>query len=166
MNTFETQVTGLVPALTRFAQSLTHSHDHAADLVQDTIERALRKAHLFAPDTNLRGWLFTITKSRVVDLFRRQEKEPPTFSPDFDQPQAANSPAADAELSALVHRALKVLKTRCEPQTYEAFWRTAVGGEKSAVVAESLGMTAVAVRQAKSRLLRQLREMLADDLET
>jgi len=71
MNTFETQVTGLIPDLTRFAQSLTHSHDHAADLVQDTIERALRKAHLFAPDTNLRGWLFTMLRNLFINEKRR-----------------------------------------------------------------------------------------------
>jgi RNA polymerase sigma-70 factor (ECF subfamily) len=50
----------LVPALRRFAWSLTRSGDAADDLVQDCLEHALGAWHRRHLDGNLRAWLFTI----------------------------------------------------------------------------------------------------------
>jgi RNA polymerase sigma-70 factor (ECF subfamily) len=49
-----------VPALRRYARALTGDADGADDLVQDCIERALRKSALFRPTGPLRAWLFTM----------------------------------------------------------------------------------------------------------
>jgi RNA polymerase sigma-70 factor (ECF subfamily) len=49
-----------VPALRRYARALTRNIDHADDLVQDCLERALARRGLFQPRGPLRPWLFTI----------------------------------------------------------------------------------------------------------
>ena len=49
-----------VPALRRYARALTRTIDHADDLVQDCLERALSRRGLFRPRGPLRPWLFTI----------------------------------------------------------------------------------------------------------
>jgi len=44
----------------RYALALTNDPARADDLVQDALERALRKRHLFGQRGRLRGWLFKI----------------------------------------------------------------------------------------------------------
>lgn len=63
----------LLPCLTSLkhrARALTHNDTDAADLFQDTIERALRAAHSFRRGSNLQAWLRTIMKRRAIDLSR------------------------------------------------------------------------------------------------
>ena len=60
------EIEGCVPALRRFARGLTHDADLADDLVQDTLERAIRKRDLWRPTGSLRAWLFRI----LVNVYR------------------------------------------------------------------------------------------------
>ena len=56
---FTQMVEAEIPALQRHARTVTRDSDIADDIVQDTLVRALRFAHLFQGD-NVRGWLHTI----------------------------------------------------------------------------------------------------------
>jgi RNA polymerase sigma-70 factor (ECF subfamily) len=47
-----------IPSLRRYARALTGSNLAADDLVQDCLERALRKHHLWRRQGRLRSWLF------------------------------------------------------------------------------------------------------------
>lgn len=49
-----------MPHLRRFARSLVRDVDAADDLVQDTLERAIKKRHLWRQRGSLRSWLFRI----------------------------------------------------------------------------------------------------------
>jgi RNA polymerase sigma-70 factor (ECF subfamily) len=49
-----------IPRLRRYARALTHDATWADDLVQDTLERALRRRWMFRINSNLTAWLFTI----------------------------------------------------------------------------------------------------------
>lgn len=60
MQAFLDEIEAAVPALRRYARALTGDQDGADDLVQDCIERALRKRGLFRPQGPLRAWLFTM----------------------------------------------------------------------------------------------------------
>ncbi|MDY0166995.1 MAG: hypothetical protein RBS80_10655 [Thermoguttaceae bacterium] len=60
------------------------------------------------------------------------------------------------------HRAVKLVQAEFEASTWRAFWRVAVDGQRPADVAEELGMTLHAVYKAKSRVLRRVRQELAD----
>ena len=64
----------------------------------------------------------------------------------------------------LVRRALGLLRTDFEENTWRAFWRTAVDGLPAAEVADELNMSSAAVRKAKSRVLQRLREELGSDV--
>ncbi len=59
-----------IPRLRRYAMALTRDRVHADDLVQSCLLRALEKAHLWQPDTNLRAWLFTILHNQHVNIVR------------------------------------------------------------------------------------------------
>lgn len=61
-----------LPILKVRALSLTRNPADAADLVQDTLERALRAAPRLRPESNVPGWLMTIMQRRFIDLARRE----------------------------------------------------------------------------------------------
>jgi RNA polymerase sigma-70 factor (ECF subfamily) len=60
-----------IPRLRRYARALTRNADRADDLVQDTLTRAIAKAHLWQPGTDIRAWLFTIMHNQNVNKVRR-----------------------------------------------------------------------------------------------
>jgi RNA polymerase sigma-70 factor (ECF subfamily) len=65
----------LVPTLRVRARRLARNDVLADDLVQDTIERALRFESSFRAGTNLRAWLHQILFSVFVTRCRRQRRE-------------------------------------------------------------------------------------------
>ena len=107
------QMVALLPRLRRFAAALTGSVADGDDLVQDTVERALKNLHQWEPGTRLDNWMFRIAKNRFIDT-RRSHKRSGVVAgavPE-DAPGAAadGARAADARLMlADVARALKDL---------------------------------------------------------
>jgi RNA polymerase sigma-70 factor (ECF subfamily) len=55
-----------------------------------------------------------------------------------------------------------MIRAEFEPTTWQAFWIATVEGRTAAEIAASLGITKHAVHQAKYRVLRRLREEMAD----
>jgi RNA polymerase sigma-70 factor, ECF subfamily len=76
MPDFGSDIAVHLPRLKRYARALLHNPAQAEDLVQDTMVRALEKAHLFRHDTNLRGWLVTIMHNEHVNAVRRGVRGP------------------------------------------------------------------------------------------
>ena len=66
------------------------------------------------------------------------------------------------EMTRLYHRVLELVRGEFEERTWQAFWRAAVEGQTPADIATDLGMSPAAVRKAKSRVLRRLREEIGD----
>jgi RNA polymerase sigma-70 factor (ECF subfamily) len=56
-----------IPRLRRYAVALLHDRVAADDLVQDTLERAWSRWHLWKPGTDLRAWLFAIMHNVFVN---------------------------------------------------------------------------------------------------
>lgn len=69
---FGTQVAQYIPRLRRYARALTGERVAADDLVQDTLERAWNKLHLWRDGSDLRAWLFTIMHNLFVNQVRRR----------------------------------------------------------------------------------------------
>ena len=61
-----------IPRLRRYAHALTGERTRADDLVQDTLERALNKLHLWQPGSDLRAWLFTLMHNVFINQLRAQ----------------------------------------------------------------------------------------------
>ena len=60
----------LIPRLRRYARALVGDRASADDLVQDTLERAWAKLHLYRRGTDLRAWLFTLMHNVHVNKVR------------------------------------------------------------------------------------------------
>ncbi len=63
-----------LPAVTRFALSLTRDESDAEDLVQETYLRAFRAWSQFQPGTKCRAWLFTICRHTHIRTSKREQK--------------------------------------------------------------------------------------------
>lgn len=65
------EIEASIPALRRYARGLTRDRDAADDLVQDCLERAVAKRHLWRRDGPVLHWLYRIMTNRHRDGLRR-----------------------------------------------------------------------------------------------
>jgi len=70
----ESLIAQQIPRLRRYAGALTGDRAAADDLVQDTLERALSRFHLWRQGSNLRAWLFTIMHNIFVNQARSRAR--------------------------------------------------------------------------------------------
>ena len=64
-----------IPRLRRYARALVGDRYAADDLVQDTLERAWNKLHLWRPGSDMRAWLFSIMHNVFVNQVRSRRHE-------------------------------------------------------------------------------------------
>ncbi|PIE09846.1 MAG: RNA polymerase subunit sigma [Rhodobacterales bacterium] len=76
IQSFEAQLESAMPDLWRYAWSLTRDRDAADDLVQDCVERALRKRLLWIPGRPLKPWLTKMLLNLFRDRWRRDSRAP------------------------------------------------------------------------------------------
>jgi len=88
-----------IPALRRFALTLTRDRDAADDLAQDTLERAINKIEMFEPGTNLRAWLFTIARRLFLNDRRKEKRQGTHLSIDDWDSVARSRPRQDVSLA-------------------------------------------------------------------
>ncbi|HJS38797.1 MAG TPA: RNA polymerase sigma factor [Burkholderiales bacterium] len=97
----------LIPRLRRYARALAGDRAAADDLVQDTLERAWAKLHLFRGGTDLRAWLFTVMHNVHVNQVRAAR---PTDALDEEMPELAQRAVqGDALVVRDLERALAAL---------------------------------------------------------
>jgi RNA polymerase sigma-70 factor (ECF subfamily) len=65
-----------IPRLRRYARALVGNRSHADDLVQDTLERAWRKFHLWQRGSDLRAWLFSVMHNVHMNRIRKDGLAP------------------------------------------------------------------------------------------
>ena len=121
----------LIPRLRRYARALVGDRSGADDLVQDKLERAWAKLHLYRRGTDLRAWLFTVMHNvhvnrvratRATDLLR---DEMPELAQDGAQGDALLMRDLDRAIARLPadQRAVLLLVT-LEEMSYEEVART------------------------------------------
>ncbi|MBI1915449.1 MAG: sigma-70 family RNA polymerase sigma factor [Planctomycetes bacterium] len=149
----------------------------AEDVVQEVFRVVLTRIAAFrkesAADT-FRGWLWTITRNKLGDYWRRCTAQPQAAGgsafreqveqvPDTESAEPGESAAA--ETAGVYRRALALIQSEFEEKTWQAFWRVVCENQRPAEVAKELQLSLNAVYLAKSRVLRALRETLGDAAE-
>jgi RNA polymerase sigma-70 factor (ECF subfamily) len=89
-----------IPRLRRYALALLRDRVEADDLVQDTLERALRKSSLWRRGSDLRAWLFTIMHNVYVNRLRRERTNASVPQRESEIAQLAVDANHDAALEA------------------------------------------------------------------
>jgi RNA polymerase sigma factor (sigma-70 family) len=121
----------LIPRLRRYARALVGDRSSADDLVQDTLERAWAKLHLYRRGTDLRAWLFTVMHNVHVNKVRAMRS---TDVLDEDMPELAlRAPQGDALVMRDLDRSISLLPSEqravlllvtLEDMSYEEVART------------------------------------------
>jgi RNA polymerase sigma-70 factor (ECF subfamily) len=163
------------PLVFRWCQGGRLNPDEASDVFQEVFQAVAMHIGDFRKQRNsdtFRGWLRTITRNKIYDHLRRKGREPQGVGGTISQsrfaqlPDQQSSPEvsefAISEERALFYRALELIRSEFSDRTWQAFWRTAVDDQLARDVALELSMTPGAVRVAKSRVLRRLRDELGD----
>jgi RNA polymerase sigma-70 factor (ECF subfamily) len=145
----------------------------AEDVSQEVFAAAaagLGRFHLDQAGDTFRGWLRGITRNHVLLHFRRNKGRPQAeggsdhwaLLHNVADPLSGPAEREEGEVSALYRRALALLRDHFEERTWQAFWLTVVEGRAPANLTKELGMSPATIRQAKSRVLRRLRQDLGD----
>ena len=144
----------LIPRLRRYARALVGDRATADDLVQDTLERAWAKLHLYRRGTDLRAWLFTVMHNVHVNRVRAAR---PTDMLEDEMPELAQrAPQGDTLLVRDLDRAIArlpaeqasvLLLVTLEEMSYEE-------------VARTLGIPIGTVMSRLSRAREKLRAMM------
>ena len=141
----------------------------AADVMQDVFQSLTKNVTKFdvLRNTSFRGWLWTVTRNKVHDFYRRRVSEDQAeggsealqrMQQMAEIPPLSDSNIGQAELSGIHRRAMELMKSDFETQTWQAFWRTVVNSETPAEVAADLGISKWTVYKARSRVLQRLRD--------
>ena len=64
--------------LRNFIRRRVADPEDAEDILQDVFSRLVEANRLFMPIEHVTGWLYTVARNRITDLFRK--KQPETFS--------------------------------------------------------------------------------------
>ncbi|MEZ6118709.1 MAG: sigma-70 family RNA polymerase sigma factor [Pirellulaceae bacterium] len=147
----------------------------AADLVQDvfvSVAKGMPNFERQKEEGSFRSWLATITRSRVRDYLRRgANREAAVGGTDAlqqmqdvaEELDSLDSTICSDGIGGTIHRrVLDSVRAEFEPKTWQAFWLTAVESKLASDVAQELDLSAASVYQAKSRVLRRLRQRLAE----
>ena len=150
----------LIPRLRRYARALVGERASADDLVQDTLERAWAKLHLYRRGTDLRAWLFTVMHNVHVNRVRATRPVDPL---EDEMPELAQrGTQADALLVRDLDRAIArlpadqravLLLVTLEEMSYEE-------------VARTLGIPIGTVMSRLSRAREKLRTMMLGQTPT
>jgi RNA polymerase sigma-70 factor (ECF subfamily) len=142
------------------------------DQVQEVLMVVVRKIAGFEwrGKGAFRAWLRTILANKAGDYIRGQQNRPiATGDSDFlrrldelKSPDSGLSRQWDREHDEHVAAALlRTVQGDFAPATWQAFLRHVTKGEPAAQVAEALGLSLNSVLQAKSRVLKRLRQEAA-----
>ena len=145
----------LIPRLRRYARALAGDRNAADDLVQDTLERAWSKLHLYRRGTDLRAWLFTVMHNVYVNQLRALR---PTTPLDEEMPELAQPVR---ETDTLVLRDLDAAIQRLPADQREVLLLVALEEMSYGEAADSLGVPIGTVMSRLSRAREKLRAMLS-----
>ncbi|AMK17702.1 MULTISPECIES: RNA polymerase sigma factor [Sphingobium] len=109
---FESDLLGILPRLRRFAVSLSRDRFDADDLLQTTVERALRARTQWQPGTRLDSWMYRIMRNLWIDEGRSRQRVARTFAPEEAGENVGHAGDQDVEAHVMlsdVDRAMQAL---------------------------------------------------------
>ena len=148
-------------ALYRVALRLTRDAQDAEDLVQDALERGLRRGRALVPDANLRAWLLTVVHNLFIDDCRRRRRCPEVCYVEPDAELRAPVPTPEPTWSAVTSSQLDRAIAGLAPAYREVFELHARAGLGYAAIAARVGIAPPTVGSRLCRARYRLRQMLS-----
>lgn len=144
-----------------FAFTLTHDHESAKDLMQETMYRALANKEKYSFGTNIKAWLYTIMRNIFINEYRRKSRQHVITVHDkneyiLDHSQYSISGYAENDLSvkeilATVHTLPDIFKT-----PFQLYFEGYKYNEIAESLNEPLGTIKSRIHFARKLLKKQL----------
>ena len=161
--TFKKDLLGVQDDLLRFAYKLTSDREEANDLLQETSLKALDNEEKYTPDTNFKGWIYTIMRNIFINNYRKVVRDQ-TFVDTTDNLYHLNLPrdaAFESTESAYdlkeMHRVVNAL-----PKEYRIPFAMHVSGFKYREIAERTGVSLGTIKSRIFHCRKKLKAILAE----
>jgi RNA polymerase sigma-70 factor (ECF subfamily) len=161
------------PVIFRLACRRGLQHADAEDLAQQVLLAVARAIDRWQPDparARFRTWLHTIAQRLIINALSRGPPDRGTGDSGMLD-LLEQQPAADGAASELLRseyqrevfrRAARQIRGEFQADTWRAFWETAVEGRSADEVAAALGKSCGAIYAARSRVMRRLKDKVAE----
>ena len=162
-STFTQNLLGMQTELHRFALKLTADHEEANDLLQETSLKALDNEDKYTPDTNFKGWMYTIMRNIVINNYRKTVRDQ-TFIDQTDNLFHLNLPQDSGFESTEGNYDLKEIRriVNSLPKEYRVPFSMYVSGFKYREIADKLGLPLGTVKSriffTRQRLQKDLKD--------
>ncbi|MDC2705191.1 RNA polymerase sigma factor [Bacteroides ovatus] len=160
---FRKDLVGVQDELLRFAYKLTTDREEANDLLQETSLKALDNEDKYTPDTNFKGWMYTIMRNIFINNYRKVVRDQ-TFIDQTDNlyhlnlPQDGSSENTERAYDLQeMHRVVNKL-----PKEYRVPFAMHVSGFKYREIAEKLNLPLGTVKSRIFFTRQKLQEELKD----
>ncbi|MCH7990478.1 MAG: sigma-70 family RNA polymerase sigma factor [Planctomycetes bacterium] len=161
-------VTLYTPLIYRFAKRSGLQDADAADVTQEvfrTVTRSIKQFDYNSRIGSFRGWLKTVTRSRIYDFQNGKLRQPvgtgDTAVHAFIEQQTSQ---ADDEFweqeyqKRVFDLACETIRDEFTESIWQAFWQTAVEGIDTKQTSAQLGLSTGAIYIAKSRVIARLKQ--------
>ncbi|MDO4181103.1 MAG: RNA polymerase sigma factor [Bacteroidales bacterium] len=160
---FTQQLVNVQSELFRFAFKLTADREDANDLLQETSLKALDNEEKYTPDTNFKGWIYTIMRNIFINNYRKTVRDQTfvdqtdnLFHLNLSQDSGFDSTEAAYDLKE-IHRTVNAL-----PKEYRVPFAMYVSGFKYREIADKLGLPLGTVKSRIFFTRQKLQEELKD----
>ncbi|MBK9418723.1 MAG: RNA polymerase sigma factor [Flavobacteriales bacterium] len=159
---FQQQLVGLRQQLYYFALSLTKDRENAADLLQESLMRALTYRDKFRDNTNFKAWLYTIMKNTFINDHRRNKRKKALM----DNVDREREQVRRVQTPASTEASMKMSEIQRSLEQLDPAFRTPFTmhheGYKYHEIAEHLGIPIGTVKSRIFQARQRLMEMLTD----
>ena len=160
-------------AVLRFCFSKGLQEADSYDVLQEVLAAVVEKVESWdhRPEKGkFRGWLFTVARNIAVDAIDRKATKVVATGQTTVAKMLAQFPEPDAkEMSFDIEYQREVfdwasrqVRSEIKDVTWQAFQKTAVGGQPAEQVAEQLGIPVGSVYTAKCRVVSRIRKKIAE----
>jgi RNA polymerase sigma factor (sigma-70 family) len=154
---FERDLTQMLPRLRRFAHTLSRNPADADDLTQTTVERALRSREQWQPGTRLDSWMYRIMRNLWIDTARARMRKDRYEAPEDEAESVGHDPREALDASLELKRAMDAMD-RLPDEQREVVALILVEGFGYREVSEMLDLP---IGTVSSRLVRGRTALLA-----
>ncbi|HEV3006445.1 MAG TPA: sigma-70 family RNA polymerase sigma factor [Pirellulales bacterium] len=146
----------------------------ANDMAQEVFIAVHRRIGRFRRDREgdtLHGWLYTITRNKIRDHLRAARVRPEVVGGSEMRQRLSEEPEqltddstlnAPDDVNPLVRSVVELVRAEFESQTWQFFLLRTLERRPAAEIAAAVGATKWTVYQANRRVLKRLREVLAE----
>lgn len=160
---FRNELLSIQQELLRFAYKLTSNREEANDLLQETSLKALDNEDKYMPDTNFKGWMYTIMRNIFINNYRKVVRDQTfvdqtdnLFHLNLSQDSGFDSTEGAYDIKE-IHRIVNLL-----PKEYKLPFAMHVSGFKYREIADKLCLPLGTVKSRIFFTRQRLQEQLKD----